>query len=347
MTLRLHYNENTAGCSPAVVRALAALTIHDIATYADDEATAADLGDWFGVPADWVLPVNGLDEGILLAALLAAQPVEQPVDRPTRFVSRSPYQALIVEPAFEMYVDAVTATGGVPVHVPPAPDLFFSVEDTLARATGDTRVVFLSDPNNPTGLGIPRDDIGALAAAMPNTMVFVDEAYADFSRRTLIDSWLSDRPNVVVGRTFSKAHGLAGLRIGALVAAPATIARLRRIALPYRINVAAAAALRAALADRDHLADAIASADASRELLAAACARLGFPTWPSEANFLLVRVGPNAADCAAFMEGRGVRVRDRSSLPGCDGCIRITTGPISHTQLAISRLEAWHATQCR
>lgn len=335
MTLRLHYNENTGGCSPAVVQALSALTVHDIATYMGDDQTAADVGDWFGVPADWVLPVNGLDEGILLAAQLAA------------FETRSQYEAIIAEPAFEMYADVVATSGGDMVRLMPTADFSFDAARVLGLTTTRTRLVFLCDPNNPTGLGISRADVGAIADALPNALIFVDEAYADFSGRTLIDGWLAERPNILVGRTFAKAHGLAGLRIGALVAAPETIARLRRLALPYRINIAAAVSLRAALDDRAHLARTIAESTESRRLLTAACARLGFTTWPSEANFLLVKVGDRATECAAFLESRGVRVRDRSSLPGCDGCLRITTGPVAHTQLAISRLEVWNASQSR
>lgn len=335
MTLRLHYNENTAGCSPAVVNALSALTALDIATYEDDVETTSDIARWFGVSSDCVLPVNGLDEGILLAAQLAA------------FESRSPYSAVIVEPAFEMYAGVVATTGGQCVRVMPADAFAFDRSAVLAAAGDNTRLVFLCDPNNPTGRGIDAGDIAAIADQLPGAFVFVDEAYADFSGRTLINASLEARPNIIVGRTFAKAHGLAGLRIGALVGAPGTIARLRRLALPYRINVAAAVALRAALGDVAHLRQAIADAAASRTRLASACERLGLKTWPSEANFLLVKVGDRAAECAAWLESRGVRVRDRSALPGCSGCLRITTGPAAHTATAISLLEEWHANQSR
>jgi histidinol-phosphate aminotransferase len=175
----------------------------------------------------------------------------------------------------------------------------------------------------------------------------VDEAYADFSGRSIIGSPPAARPNVIVGRTFAKAHGLAGLRVGALIAAPGTIARLRRLALPYRINVAAAVSLEAALGDRAHLAHAVADSAASRQLLSDACARLGFTTWPSEANFQLVRIGERVAAFAEWMDARGVRVRDRSSLPGCAGCVRITAGPVEHTRMAVSLMEEWHAAQSR
>lgn len=335
MTLRLHYNENTAGCSHDVLRALSALTVHDIATYEDDGRTVANIARWFRVQDDSVLPVNGLDEGILLAAQLAA------------LESRFDYDAVIVEPAFEMYADVVTTTGGRIVRVPPAPGFTFDPTRVLAAATERTRIVFLCDPNNPTGLGIARPDIETIADALPAAVVFVDEAYADFSGRTLIDGTLEARPNIVIGRTFAKAHGLAGLRIGALIGAPTTIARLRGLALPYRINVAASVALRAALADRRHLSQSVNEAAESRRLLRDACGALGLKTWDSEANFVLIGVGDRASEFAQWMESREVRVRNRSSLPGCSGCVRITAGPVKHTQLAISLMEEWHATQRR
>ncbi len=335
MTLRLHYNENTAGCSPEVVRALAKLTIHDIATYEDDQRVTGEIARWFGVSNECVLAVNGLDEGILLAAQLAS------------YESRSRYNAVVVEPAFEMYADVVSTTGGEVVRVPPTAGFEFDAARVIAIANGDTRLVFLCDPNNPTGIAIRRAEIEAVADRLPRALIFVDEAYADFSGRTLIGHALEARPNIVVGRTFAKAHGLAGLRIGGLVAAAATIARLRRLALPYRVNVASAVALRAALADRAHLAQTIGDAKASRSLLAAACERSGIRTWPSEANFLLVKIGGRAAEFAAWIESRGVRVRDRSTLPGCEGCVRITTGPVAHTEMAIALLEEWNATQSR
>lgn len=335
MTIRLHYNENTAGCSPAVLRALSALTVQEIATYDAGERTAEDIADWFGVDGRMVVPVNGLDEGILIAAQLAA------------FESGARFDALIVEPAFEMYQHAVRSTGGQVVRVPPERGLEFDAERVLSAATAETRLVFLCDPNNPTGLAIPGGDIERVADGLPGALIFVDEAYADFSGRTIIGSALASRPNVICGRTFAKAHGLAGLRIGALMAAAPTADRLRGLALPYRINVAAAAALRAAFSDREHFTRTIRDAAQSRELLASACKPLGWPTWPSDANFLLVRVGPAAAECAEWLEARGVRVRNRSSLPGCEGCLRITTGAPPDTRIAIALMEEWHASQSR
>lgn len=335
MTLRLHYNENIAGCSPAVLRALSALTVNDIARYDSDARATVAIAEWLGASSDCVLPVNGLDEGLLLAAQLAA------VESPPR------YEALIVEPAFEMYEHVINATGGRVVRVLPADEFEFSVNRVLAAATGNTRLVFLCNPNNPTGASIAVHDIERIADALTRSLIFVDEAYADFSGRTIVGTPLASRPNIIVGRTFSKAHGLAGLRVGALVAARGTVDQLRRLALPYRINVAALLALEASLSDRDHFIRTIAEAVESRERLANACGRLGWQTWPSEGNFLLVRIGKDAERCAAWLSARGVLVRDRSRLPGCDGCLRITTGTVASTAIVISLLEEWHDDECR
>jgi histidinol-phosphate aminotransferase len=335
MTLRLHLNENRGGCSPNVARALAALSPLDVATYPDESPAIAAAARWFGVPASWILFGNGLDEGLLLAAQAAARS------------AAGPWNAVIVEPAFEMYAVATVSQGGHVVRVLPDASLAFDADRVLAAATPDTRLVFLCDPNNPVGTGIPPADIAHIADALPDALVLVDEAYADFSGRTVIGPALSDRPNIVAGRTFSKGHGLAGLRIGCLVAAEATIARIASLAMPFRVNAAAIAALVAALDDRDFLEQAVADARASREAIAAACRRLGFDTWPSETNFVLTRVGAGAADCVRFFGERGVLIRDRSSAPGCRGCVRITAGPPDTAARVISLLEEWHAQATR
>lgn len=335
MTLRLHLNENRGGCSPAVARALAALTPLDLATYPDESPAIEAVARWFGVPASSVLLGNGLDEGLLLAAQSAARSAP------------GPWNAIVIEPAFEMYAVATLSQGGDVVRVMPEATLSFDADRVLAAATPETRLVFLCDPNNPVGTGIPAADIARIADQLPHALIVVDEAYADFSGRTLIGTPIAERPNVVVGRTFSKGHGLAGLRVGCLIGSGATIARIAALAMPFRVNAAAVAALVAALGDRAFLEQTVAEARASRDAIIAACDRLGFVTWPSETNFVLTRIGEGAADLVRFLGERGVLVRDRSSAPGCDGCVRITAGPPETSALVISLLEAWHAQASR
>ena len=127
-------------------------------------------------------------------------------------------EAIVPEPAFEIFKFDTELVGGRPVSVMPRPDFSFPLDEVLAAITPRTRVVFLTNPNNPTGVPMPLEAIRRIAQAVPDeATVFVDEAYADFSGTTFIPE-LPAFPNVIVGRTFSKAFGLAGLRIGCLVA---------------------------------------------------------------------------------------------------------------------------------
>jgi histidinol-phosphate aminotransferase len=205
-------------------------------------------------------------------------------------------------------------------------------------------LVYLTDPNNPTGLGIPRAALEAIGEAATDTLVLIDEAYADFSGRTSLDLLARFR-NLAIGRTFAKAHGLAGLRIGALVAHPDTLAPLRRILPPFTLNICAVRALPAALEDSAFLQASVASATRSKALIYEFCRRHGFTCWPSEANFVLVRVGAGAAAIVRAMGDRGILIRDRSDQPGCDGCIRITAGAVEHTETCLAALEAIVATR--
>jgi histidinol-phosphate aminotransferase len=166
----------------------------------------------------------------------------------------------------------------------------------------------------------------------------VDEAYYDFCGDTalpLIDAY----PNVIVGRTFAKAQGLAALRVGALMGTPDALGPFRAVTPPYSLNVAATVALRAALTDRERLDWYVAEVTKSRDLMYAFCARHGFQTWPSGANFVLARVGPQSAALVRFLAERGVFIRDRTGDPGCDGCVRVTTGVVSATERCISVME--------
>jgi len=328
--LRLHLNENTAGCSPRVLDALRRLAATDISFYPDYAAAGRATADHLGVPESRLLLLNGLDEGLHLASFAMLRDVEG-----------APAEAVIVEPAFDMYAACATAAGGRVVTVAPRADFSFPADETLAALTGRTRLVFLTNPNNPTGQPIAREDIGRIADAAPRALVLVDEAYAEFSGETMIEGGGLDRhPNVVVGRTFAKAHGLAALRAGALVGREATLEPIRRLAPPYNLNVCAATALVAALADDERLRWYGDQVLRSKALLYAACDRLGLAYWPSAANFVLVRAGDRAGALVEGLARRHIFIRDRTAEPGCAGCVRITTGVVEHTEACIAAMEA-------
>jgi len=328
--LRLHLNENTAGCSPAVLTALRRLRPEDFAFYPDYAPITEACERWFGVGPGAVQLTNGLDEGLHVVAQWAAT---VPRTAPAAF------DAIIVEPAFDMYAACAEASGGRVIAIAPEEDFRFPLDAILAAISQNTRLVYLTDPNNPTGLPIPDGAVDAIARKIPHGLVLVDEAYADFSGRTLIGPSLDALPNVVVGRTFAKGHGLAALRVGALVGAPATLDALRRLLPPYSLNVCAVHALAAALDDRAFLASYVSESAASRQLIYDFCAARGLKYWPSEANFVLIRVGSHASDVVEALAQRGIFIRDRSTQPGCAGCVRITAGVFAHTTACLSALE--------
>ena len=216
----------------------------------------------------------------------------------------------------------------------------FPTEEVIAAVTPATRIIFITTPNNPTGRTAPRAGISAIAAAAPQALVFVDEAYADFSGSSLIgDPALAAHSNIIVGRTFAKAYGLAALRCGALVGAPERLEAIRRVLPPYNINIATAVALPAALSDREYYEWYLGQVRESRRLLYATCDRLGIPYWRSDANFVLAHFGDRAADLCARLAARGIYVRDRSKTRGCAGCVRITAGILEHTRRCANAIE--------
>jgi len=327
--MRLHLNENTAGCSPAVLETLRRLGRSDVGLYPDYVTAQQAVAGLFGVPVDHLLLTNGMDEGILAAAAAACRDHSSGVP-----------EAVGVAPAFDEYEICTTAVGGRMVTVRLEDHGFeLSANDICAAMTPRTRIVFVTNPHNPSGRTVPLDVLRGLARDVAPALLFVDEAYADFSGETLIDPvTFAALPNVLVGRTFSKAYGLAGLRAGVVVGLSATLEPLRRVVPPYSLNAWAAAALPVAIADRAYRDWYLEQAASSRALLTQACRRLGLRTWPSAANFVLVRVS-NAAAVVEGLAARGVRVRDRSGDPGCAQCIRITAGLVEETRRAIAALE--------
>lgn len=334
--LRLHFNEHSGGCSPRVMEALRSLVETDVSTYPDYDEVHARVAAWFGVPGDHLVLTNGMDEGILAAAIAHLRlPAEASVEGPP--------EAVIPTPAFEEYAAASTAAGGRVVGVPALPDLTLPVEAVLAAITPRTRLVYLTSPGNPSGLLVPHDTVRAVARSLPpGAVVFLDEAYVDFADSGPKASFLGEiatAPNVVVGRTFSKAYGLAALRVGAILGAPAALEPLTLVVPPFSLNVFATTGVLASLDDVDHVEAYKRESQASRELLYETCGRLGLPFWRSQANFVLIRAGNHADALVGGLRARGIHVRDFSRQPGCDGCIRITAGVQAHTQACIEAME--------
>src|SRR3990172_9440579 len=166
--VRLHLNENTGGCSPRVLEAIARLGATDLSAYPSYADLVLDCAHHFGVDPDWILVTNGLDEGILMAAL-------GHIARARRHDA----EAIVPLPAFDPYLSAAAAVGATAVRVPPGPEFAFPTGDVLHAITPRTRMIFLNTPNNPTGQLIPTADLGRIAEAAPGALVLVDEAYIE------------------------------------------------------------------------------------------------------------------------------------------------------------------------
>jgi histidinol-phosphate aminotransferase len=330
--LRLHLNENTGGCSPKVVEAVRAFDARALATYPDYRAAVIETAAFLGVNPEWLVLTNGLDEGVLLAAIAYLAPSS---DAP---LGAKP-EVVMAMPAFETYITTARAMHAQIVAVPPGANYEYPVDDVLAAVTPRTRLIYINNPNNPTGQAVAKAVIRRVATAAPHAVVFVDEAYHDF----MGDNFLAEAPaypNVLIGRTFSKAHGLAGMRVGVMIARPELLEPIRFVMPLFNLNVVAVAALRAALTDHEFTPWYVAEATQSKALLYAVLERVGLRYWKSDANFVLVDGGERARDLVDGMIARGVLVRDRTKDPYCPNCFRITAGVVEHTQQAVEALEA-------
>jgi histidinol-phosphate aminotransferase len=326
--LRLHQNENTAGCSPRVLAALRSLRPEQIGFYPPYLQAIDAYAKQIGVDPRWIAFTNGLDEGIMAAAIVYL-----------RASGGGTPEAIVPQPAFEIFEVNTSVAGGRTIRIPPRHGFAFALDELVAAITSNTRLVFVTNPNNPTGVSVPIEAIKAIARRMPSGgVVFVDEAYADFAGRSFVPE-LGGFANVIVGRTFAKAYGLAGLRLGALIGSPAALDPVRRAIGVYSVNIAAVVAVQAALEDRAFVADYLDQVKTSKALVYEACERLGVEYWKSDANFVLIRVGDGAGAIVEAAASRGIYLRDRSSEAGCAGCIRMTTGIVDHTRRGLAVLE--------
>ncbi|MGB7549480.1 MAG: histidinol-phosphate transaminase, partial [Terracidiphilus sp.] len=246
-------------------------------------------------------------------------------------------ELLLPVPTYTMYEVYASATDARAVAVQAADDMQFPFERLLAAITPRTKIIAIANPNSPSGSVASRAQIVEIARRAPHAVILVDEAYFHFHGETVVDL-ISTLPNLVVARTFSKAYGLAGLRLG-LLAGPADLIRwVRRVLSPYSVNSTALACLPPALEDAAYLDWYVGEVLQARQEFEATLDAEGLRRWPSRANFVLVEIGARHAEFVQRMRAAGVLVRDRSSDPGCDGCVRITIGTREQMRHAVVAL---------
>lgn len=308
--LRLDFNENPIGCSPAVRRALARLSSASIASYPEQETVRAKAAKYFGVEPAELLLTNGTDEALSLVV--------------NTFVDEAD-SLLIVEPTYAMY-RFYGELAGATIEAPRySAEMAFPWEAVLEALEREPRVFFLPNPNSPTGNLLSHGELACILAAARSTMVVIDEAYFEFSGVTVIP-WINRHANLIVTRTFSKTAGLAGLRLGCLFVNRDLAAVMRKAQSPYPVNVAALAAAEAAMKDRKFIQRTVRDVRQGRRELEKGLRALGVRFFPSGGNFLLVYLGARAKPAVATLDKKGILVRDRSSDFNGEGYVRITLG---------------------
>jgi histidinol-phosphate aminotransferase len=318
--LRLDMNESTTGCSPRVLAKLNSMDARTLAQYPRREAGEKLVADFLGITPQQLLLTNGADEAIDLLCRAYLEPQDE---------------MIVVIPTFAMYEVFAQMENAKVVHVPTGPDFSFPTERVLGALTGKTRIIVICNPNNPTGVDVPRSSIMKIVEAAPDAAILLDEAYFDFYGQTMLDQ-VGKLPNLFIARTFSKAYGLAGLRVGAIVGDQEQVSVLRRMATPFNVNAFAIECLAEALADRQFVADYVAQVIASREWLRKELEQLGFKCWPSHGNFILSRFGLEKKAILDALRARGISLRDR---PDCEGCVRITIGKHQEMERLISEIK--------
>jgi histidinol-phosphate aminotransferase len=322
--LRLDFNENTFEPSPRVIERLRAMTAEGLTKYPEREPVERVVAAHFGLQAGQVLLTNGVDEAIHLicATFLEAED-----------------EALVWTPSFFMYDVSVQMMTPHLRKVQSDATLAFPVERFLAGITEGTKLIIVASPNNPTGAVVSREHLLAIAAAAPQAVLMVDEAYYHFHGESTIGD-VSTVPNLIVARTFSKAYGLASLRIGMLAGDAKLLKYVRKVSSPYNVNGIALDCLPVALADEAYVAWYAEQVRAGRERMMDGLRELGVPFFPSHANFVLMNIGSKHKELVAAMRAHGVLLRDRSADPGCAGFVRITIGIEEHVTRGLAALKA-------
>jgi len=315
--LRLDFNENTSGCSPTVRRALAQLTTKQLAMYPEYQAPTRRIAGYLGVSPGELLLANGGDDALRVFF--------------DTFVD-SGSSILICEPTFPMYRYYAEIYGARIAVLRHGSEMEFPLEGVIAALRKKPRVLFIANPNNPTGTLLQEDELRRILKAATHTAVVMDEAYAEFSDFSAMP-WIRKYPHLFVAKTFSKVAGLAALRLGAVIACKDSLVLVRRAMPPFPVNLAALVAAEAALNDRATMRRYVNGVKRLRAWFAEELEKLGVKTYPSAGNFLLANFGPSGPPLFQNLEKQGILLRDRSKDIG-PGFVRITIG----TQSEMRRL---------
>jgi len=323
--IKLASNENCLGPSPKAIRAIREMagTAH-LYPSVDAIELREELSKHYGLPVQNIVTGAGMD-GVIETLL--------------RIFLDKGDETIIPLPTFSYYENVTGFNSATPIFSRRRPDYSLDIDDIISKVNKRTRFIFITSPNNPTGNVTPLEDIESIAGSV-ECLVFVDEAYIDFSDRTAL-GLVKKYDNVIVGRTMSKARGLAGLRIGFAFIPEWMLGQYNKASTPYSISRVSLAAAVAALNDEEYYRDSVETVRNGRAFLRE---NIPFKTFPSEANFILMDVAPlkSKAVVAECMK-RGIILRDATSFQGMgDTFVRITVGTPEQNARLVKVLEEIH-----
>jgi histidinol-phosphate aminotransferase len=323
--MRLDFNENTVGCPPQVIQALRrALTPEMMTRYPEYDEGRRMLAGYFKVKPEQLLLANGTDDAIKAVCDAFVDPGDV---------------LLVPAPTFPVYEFFNNVSGGKILRIRYDENFRLPSDEFVATLKKKkVRWVALANPNNPTGTQIPKADLKAILLAAPGTVVLVDEAYQDFSGETILP-WIRKYPNLIVSRTFSKAFGLAALRLGCMFADPGLIESLQRGQNPFAVNSLALICAGVAIQHDAPVRKYAEEIRANRTTFFRWLEAQGIPYVPSSANFVLTRVGPQAPEIAKLLRAKGILVRDWSYDPHLKGYLRFTIGSVPQMRRLTRELE--------
>jgi len=319
--IRMDTSTNVLGPNPVVKQVLRECMDMDLnqypKPYSDDLRRA--LASFYDVHEDMIIVGNGSDEilDIIFKSLL---------NWGERVIT--PY------PTYSLHRFFVEINGGKVETVDLTPDFQLRV-DELLEAEG--KIMLLCTPNNPTGNVFRREDVERIISEWDGPVV-IDEAYGEFSGQSFI-SLVNEFDNLIITRTFSKAYGLAGMRIGYLIAATSMTDILNRCKIPYSLNRISEKMAIAALENRDYVERAVRITEEQRPQLASGLRALGFEVFPSQANFMLARAPVPSSQLVKMLSQRGILIRDFGGMRMLENCVRTTVGTEELNRLLLSKLK--------
>ncbi|MFP4424159.1 MAG: histidinol-phosphate transaminase [Candidatus Woesearchaeota archaeon] len=307
--IRLDFNENTCGPSPGVLKAIKSVCSESLAVYPEYDDFIQELADYLDVRTEQLVITNGADEGIKSIIDTYLNDNEKIV---------------IPVPTFDMFAFYAQVAGASINEVPYNDDLSFPKEMILNNLS-NARILVLVNPNNPTGTRISEKDIKEICEKAPETLIILDEAYTQFSDKNSIPL-IKKYENLVILRTFSKAFGIAGLRLGYIIANKSIAENILKAKSPYNVNTLAVVAGKAALKDTEYINSYVNEVKSNREFLSAELKKRGFTVYLSSANFILVNFGEENDRICDGLKQKGILIRNRTKNLLLNNCSRITIG---------------------